>query len=190
MKFSYFEIWELLKAWIAVALVFGIATVGFKFSLLAVLPFMFATAGIGFLFHELSHKFVAQHYGCRAEFRANNSALLVSLVLSLAGFVLLAPGGVLIYGANRKQHGRIALAGPLMNIILALIFYAALLFPLNNILLLTANYGFMINSLLALFNMIPFPPFDGNAVFKWNKPVFFTAIIASGILMYLSWVAV
>ncbi len=186
MKFSNFEIKEIVKAWLAVSLVFGIATVGLNYKLLVALPLMFVTAGIGFLLHELAHKYVAQKYHCWAEFRANNSALVIGVLLSFTGLILLAPGGVYIHGATRQQHGKIALAGPAMNIILAAIFLGLSFIPLHALLTSLVDYGFRINALLGIFNMMPFPPFDGHTVWNWNKTAYLISAVIAGSLMAFS----
>jgi len=182
MKFSRYEIKEIVKAWIAVSIVFAIALVGLSGNLIIAIPIALITGGIAFLFHELAHKYVAQNYRCWAEFRANDSALVMGLLLSLAGVIILAPGGVYIHGASKNQHGKIALAGPMMNVVLALIFHWM---ASANILTVITQYGFKINAYLAVFNMIPFGPFDGHSVWQWNKLAYFTGIAAAGALFLL-----
>ena len=83
------------------------------------------TAGIGFLLHELAHKFVAQYYGCEAEFRSMDQMLYFAVGLSLfVGILFAAPGAVMIAGGvTRKENGIISVAGPLTNYVLAGIFY-------------------------------------------------------------------
>jgi len=102
IKFSREEIRDLVKAWIAISISFGVVlggreliSVGFLFNfILAAI-----TVGVGFLLHELAHKVMAQKYGCWAEFRAWNPMLIFMLVLSfLFGFVFAAPGAVFIMG--------------------------------------------------------------------------------------------
>lgn len=183
MKFSSIEIKEIAKAWLAVSLIFGIAFVGLSPSLFIAIPIALVTAGIGFLLHEMAHKYVAQKYNCWAEFRANNSALLLGILISFTGFVLVAPGGVYIHGATAKQHGRIAFAGPMTNVLLAIIFYLLAGIMTAPLIAEVMKYGFRINALLGVFNMIPFPPFDGYSVWRWNKAAYFSGIIAAGILL-------
>jgi len=183
MQFSTPEIKELLKAWIAVSFIFALAYSGFNANLPFALVLSFVTAGIAFVLHELAHKYIAQYYSCYAEFRANDQALIIGLVLSIFGFVLAAPGAVCVRGASKEQHGRIALAGPLANIILALISSALLS---NGIAPTISMYAFKINALLAVFNLLPLPAFDGRAVFDWNKTVSISMIIAGVGLFYVS----
>jgi Zn-dependent protease len=132
------------------------------------------------------HKFVAQKYLLWAEFRASYKMLWLALLFSFFGFIIAAPGAVLIRGnLNREKNGKISLAGPMTNIVLAFLFLILLL-SINSggILNLFFSYGLIINSLLALFNLIPFPPFDGYKVYIWNKAVYFTAsIIALGLFL-------
>lgn len=186
MKFSSFEIKEIIKAWIGVSLVFAIAMTGLKGTLIVAIPIALVTGGIGFLLHEMGHKYVAQRYKCWAEFRANNGALLIGLILSLFGVILLAPGGVYISGANKNQHGKIALAGPLVNVVLALLFFGMTRIVAAPLLGAVAQYGFQINAFLGLFNLIPVYPFDGRAVFLWNKAAYLLTAAAAGILTFFS----
>ncbi|PIN75014.1 hypothetical protein COV18_04615 [Candidatus Woesearchaeota archaeon CG10_big_fil_rev_8_21_14_0_10_37_12] len=178
MKFSKLEIRDIVKAWFTVSLMFAIALTGLKQELLVALLFALVTAGIGFVLHELAHKFVAQKYKCQAEFRANNRMLLVGLIISFTGFILAAPGGVFVQGANKSQHGKIAFAGPLMNILLAILFLV-LTKTTTGLLANVMLYGWLINSWLAAFNLIPVIPFDGRAVWLWNKIVYVIAVIVS-----------
>jgi len=78
MKFSPIEQQDLVKAWFVIALAFAIVLngglgFGSEFFILIVLSAI--TVGLGFLLHELAHKYVAQKYGCWAEFRAFNGML-------------------------------------------------------------------------------------------------------------------
>src|SRR3989344_2709086 len=121
------ELKDISKAWIAISIAFAIVLNGSIFSSDFYTKFVVAslTVGIGFLFHELGHKIVAQKYGCFAEFRSFDNMLLSLIFLQLP-----------------KLFKDIA------------------------------YYGFLINSWLALFNMIPFWLFDGYKILKWNKMVY------------------
>ena len=183
--FSRIEIGDLLKAWIALSIAFGILLWGLSSFEAFATTFVLAalTAGIGFLFHELAHKITAQHYGCLAEFRAFNPMLILAVLMSFFGFVFAAPGAVIIRGViNREQNGKISLAGPLTNTVLALIFL--IIFQATSFSI--AQIGFTINAYLAVFNMLPFGFFDGAKVFRWNKTVFGVAIGIPIALMILN----
>ena len=48
------------------------------------------TAGLGFLLHEMGHKIAAQHYGCEAEFRSDDSMLYLAVGMAFViGFQIL-----------------------------------------------------------------------------------------------------
>src|SRR5512145_180079 len=135
---------DLFVAWLAISLSFAIikiapygilGPVGPVNPVSALIFFAIAlfTVGIGFILHEMAHKFAAIRYGFWAEFRKDNSMLLVAVALaSLVGFVFAAPGATVIYsndgrGLSREQNGRISAAGPVVNLLLCIPF-AALLF--------------------------------------------------------------
>lgn len=197
MRFSRIEIQELVKAWFFISLAFMVLfSNGYRiFSLNSsyiILTFIISafTVGLAFLLHELAHKAVAQNYGFEAEFRAFHSMLWLALLFSFFGFIIAAPGAVMIkaFRISREKNGKIALAGPLVNIILAIIFLL-LLFLLTGfelgVLKKLFLFGFTINSLLALFNLIPFPPFDGSKVFIWNKVVWIILTVFA-LILYIS----
>jgi Zn-dependent protease len=151
---------HLLKAWIAVSIAFGIAMsprLALTANLLVSIALSGVTIGVAFLLHELAHKYIAVKYRCHAEFRANNNMLFLMLFMSFFGFIFAAPGGVQISGhISRKQYGHISLAGPVTNIILAVLVLPLLLFNPAGVLGMILRYAFFINAWLALFNMIPF----------------------------------
>lgn len=139
----------------------------------------FFTVGLGFLLHELGHKFVAQRYGFISEFRADFSMLFIMFGIALfSPFIILAPGAVMILGRPTiKQNGIISVAGPIVNLILALIFIiVSLIFQPTGILLLITNLGIWVNAFLGIFNMLPFWILDGKKVLAWNKAVYFTVL--------------
>lgn len=169
---SEIELKDLVKAWIAISVAFAILLSGSIFSSDFYAKFVIAslTVGTGFLLHELGHKVVAQRYKCFAEFRSFDMMLVLAIAMSFFGFILAAPGAVMISGkVNKSKNGVISAAGPIVNLILAAIFMALIFFPLPKLFKDVSYYGFIINSWLALFNMLPFWLFDGFKVLKWNK---------------------
>lgn len=186
MKFSNFEIKELQKSWLALTVAFTILI-----SRGSTLPFWLAfimsgfTVGLGFIIHELSHKYAAQKLQCWAEFRANNQMLLLAIIFSFFGFIFAAPGAVMIQGhINKHKNGIISTAGPLSNFIVAGIFLALAFIPIPYLSIISA-YGFMINSWLGLFNLIPILNFDGSKILAWNKIVYASMVIAGIALLMI-----
>lgn len=183
MRFSKPELLDLLKAWILVAAVFSLATRGTSFDGFWILFVeSLGVVGIAFILHELAHKFTAQRYGLQAEFRSFDGMAVFSLILSFFGVIFLAPGAVMIRGGDRIRMGRIAAAGPIVNIVLAVLFLGAFfIYPLS-----LFQFAFFINSFLALFNMLPFFVLDGRKVLSWNRGVFGVLIGILGLLVVLS----
>ncbi|HNS83194.1 MAG TPA: peptidase M50, partial [Methanolinea sp.] len=151
--------------------------------------------GIGFILHEMAHKFTAMKYGFWAEFRKDNLMLLVAVAMAaLVGVVFAAPGATVIYGTyiSREQNGKISAAGPAVNILLcipfALILFVSGMFPVSflsrDLLALVGMVGLQVNAMIAAFNMLPVSVLDGKKVLAWNPAVFAVLIIAAfGILI-------
>jgi len=74
------------------------------------------------------------------------------------------------YNLSDQRYGeaKVAAAGPIMNLIIAFVFGTLIRFSealaLNDAFIGIAVYVVFINILLALFNMIPFPPLDGSKI--------------------------
>ncbi|MCG1002799.1 MULTISPECIES: Zn-dependent protease [Halobacterium] len=184
MNFSNRELRDLLVAWLALGLAFSLLSVRVSVTtigdVLASAPFLeefalsLATVGVAFLLHELAHKVVAVRFGQHAEFRADFGMLALAVAGGLAGFLFAAPGAVHHRGRiTPREHGLIALAGPLTNVALAVV-------SLGLLLTVAPDAGWRalyINVLLSGFNMIPFGPLDGATVLQWSKPVYAVAAV-------------
>ncbi len=184
---------ELGKAWIMLSFAFAVVMVGgwkgISMNLSFAQSFLVSalTVGAGFILHEMSHKIVAQHYGCSAEFKAFDNMLAFAVLLALFfAAILAAPGAVFIRGpVGVKRNGAISAAGILANITLAFLFLILLyLFPLG-ILGMIGSFGVMINAWLALFNLIPIWNFDGKKVLAWDKKIYALLVISGAGLLIL-----
>jgi Zn-dependent protease len=202
---------DLFLAWMAISLSFAIikiAPYGILGSFPKVTPVQgliffgiaLITVGIGFILHEMAHKFAAIHYGYWAEFRKDDVMLLIAVVMAaLVGFVFAAPGATVIYpgahdsrGISRKENGIISAAGPAVNLLLCIPFAA--LFVLagglsstgtGNLLLAAVGLaGIQINAMIATFNLLPISILDGNKVMAWSFPVFILLIGASVAILF------
>ena len=143
-----------------------------------------------FLLHEIAHKVVARQYGCWAEFRADPAGLRFGILLAaILGIVFMAPGAVMVAGnTTRTQFGRIALAGPVTNIVLWSLGYLALYLigghvGLFDTVIETWMWG---NAILAAFNMLPFGPLDGRKIKTWSEPIYYTWLSIAVGVVYLT----
>ncbi len=148
---------------------------------ISLIPVTLIAVGLGFVFHELAHKFVAIRYGFYAEYKLWVEGLILAIITATFGFVFAAPGAVYIHGEyiSREENGKISIAGPLTNIALAIIFFILIQFlSFSPILSLICGLGFTINSFLAFFNLLPVFMLDGAKVIKWNPVIW---VITTGI---------
>ncbi|MDD1709376.1 MAG: peptidase M50 [Methanoregulaceae archaeon] len=207
-RISRRERYDLIIAWFAISIAFSLAFTGgvgvwmgnpiqetTLGNYLIFLVLSMVTVGIGFVLHELAHKFTAMHFGYWAEFRKDNIMLLVAVVLAaLIGLVFAAPGATMIYGSGvtREQNGKISAAGPVTNLVLCLPFAvllitSAILDPadsLGGFPITLGMVGLQVNAMIAAFNMLPVSVLDGKKVLAWNPAIFAILIIAAfGILI-------
>lgn len=125
-------------------------------------------AAPGIILHEMAHKFVAMSFGLGAFFQASYTGLLLGVLLKLfgSGFVILAPGYVVISGAGFLQSIITAAAGPLINLMLWTSAFLFLRYKKN----ITRKESIFwtltehINKWLFIFNILPIPPLDGYKV--------------------------
>jgi len=195
-KFSRLEIRHLTISIIVLTIVFSLLITrnnllyglmyGFNINILPIgLGIAFLGVLTAFFFHEIAHKLMAQKYGLWAEYRMFPQGLRLALLLGiLSPFVFAAPGAVMFMGGSRVyETGKIAMAGPLANIIIA-----AIALPLYITFFETTIgqlFGFicLINALLATFNLLPFGPLDGTKIIKWNATIWVVLLIVSIVLL-------
>ncbi len=188
-RFSGIEIKELIIAALAITLIF-VWPLRPALDWLILFGYYFVFVGSGFVLHEVAHKLMAQSLGAWSEFRMWSQGLLFALFMRLIGGpVFIAPGATLWAKrlATREDHGRVALAGPVANILIALVFLAlSFLSPVMAI-------GAYVNLQLAFFNLLPFGPLDGADIFRWKWQVW-AALLAMVIALqqavrYIAFVA-
>ncbi|MFB6234790.1 MAG: metalloprotease [Halopenitus sp.] len=191
LQFSDRELQDLAISWLALGVAFAIFFAGGAGAVqqllsatgVVLLLVSLLTAGVGFLLHEVAHKVVAVRFGQIAEFRADHSMLFLAIMSALLGFIFAAPGAVHHRGrVTEREHGLIALAGPVTNVALGLVF-APIFFvgsvASSDLLLLIGARGIAVNLFLAAFNMIPYGALDGKTIVGWSKPVWALTFVVS-----------
>lgn len=196
-KFTTSEIRDLIIAFVVISLSFAIVNGGRDPSaVLTILPIVMVGVGAGFILHELGHKFVSMKYGYWAEFKLWPQGLIFALISSFLGFVFAAPGAVYTYAnyMTDEINGKISIAGPIVNIVLALIFLAIciVIYPsaftseTSILIFVICSVGYSINSFLAAFNLIPIGNLDGSKVLTWNAGIWVATIAVAGIMTLMS----
>lgn len=134
------------------------------------------------ILHEISHAWAANWLGDDTAQRQRRLSLnplrhvdmfgtviLPLLLYFSAGFVFGYAKPVPINPHNfrnfKRDSGLTAMAGPLANILIAVIFAFVYHFTATNLFMAAiSTYVIYLNLLLALFNLIPIPPLDGSKV--------------------------
>ncbi len=124
--------------------------------------------GLGFVVHEMAHKYQAIKLGAVSFFVSWPEYLLLSLFLKIfLGFTIIVPGATVWAKpfATLEEQGLVAAAGPLASIALAAVFLIlAKLWPLF-------AEGAVINAYIALFNLLPIYPLDGAKIMRWDRKI-------------------
>ena len=145
---------------------------------------------MSFFIHEMAHKITAQTRGLWSEFRLTPWGSVMTLIFAFLPIKFISPGAVMIAGtAERKEIGKISIAGPITNIVLSTLFLGTAFAsgPLSPIFL----FGGFFNAYIAAFNLIPFGILDGHKIFNWSKIIWglafatSSALTAIGYIMYL-----
>lgn len=184
------EVTDLLISWITLSAAFAFVFADGGFNLVGfadALAIAAVAVGTGFLLHELAHKYVAIHFGAKAEYRAWNVGLLVAIVVAFFfRFIFAAPGAVYIFGKNvtLRENGLISLAGPLMNIVIGIIGLMIVAAYNGTNIAHVAGIVASINLYLAMFNLLPIFVLDGAKVFAWNKLVWALLFIPLFLILF------
>ena len=162
-------------------------------------PIVAASVSLAFLPHELMHRYIARKMGCFSRFVLDPFGLMLTLATAIPfiPFKIIIPGYVLISShyydpiTRKRIEGVSAIAGPLTNLVIALIGIVLL----NTVALLRTNqylnifllYLIIVNAWIAFFNLLPVPPLDGSKIISW-KPINWALLFTlSIILLFLYW---
>jgi hypothetical protein len=153
---------------------------------------------LAFLVHEVAHRSVSTWLGYRSQYKAWITGLVIGLVIAFVSngsLLFLAPGILVIthleihrlgkgyYALSHKHLGWIAMSGPIANMLFAVILktlYSTLGIPI-------LQKAMLINIWIALYDMLPIPPYNGSRTFFGSRYVYvfvLGAMIGCAALLY------
>jgi Zn-dependent protease len=192
LKFSS-ELQQLLIAWLVLSFCFSVRALFTPENFPTYFIISLITLGLGFIGHELTHRFVARNFGCWAEFRLWPLGLVMALAFALlsgGSIIFAAPGAVYIvprqhgvgYGIGKRENGIISISGPLANITVGIFFF--MFKDIGGLLGSIGSIGFAVNFWLAAFNLIPFGMMDGRKVFAWSPIIWALVAIPTWLAIF------
>ncbi len=187
LRFTSREVRDIIISMVIITFLFAYIFSGRSIPSISLLFVTFIAVGLGFVLHELAHKFVAMRYGFWAEYRLWVQGLIFAVITAALGFLFVAPGAVYIHGEyiSREQNGKISMSGPATNLILAGIFFLLLYyFPSEPLITLIGGLGFYVNSFLAMINLIPISMLDGAKIIRWNPFVWIIMAGITGVMVF------
>ncbi len=184
------ESFDLLIAFALITFVFAFQPLLTGTQSIAYIIMLTVVIGPAFILHELGHKYSAIKYGKYARFTLIKNMVGLTVLVGILGIGIAGPGATMIVGrTNKKESGIFASAGPLVNLVIALISFLLIIITPNAFISLfnqsihsVLTYAVIINSFLALFNLIPFSLLDGKKIIAWNPLAWILLVIANGLL--------
>lgn len=159
---------------------------GFLAYPLQMIPYVAITLALAFTFHEFAHAYVAYKFG---DHTAKNQGRLTlnplkhldpigTLLIFIAGFGWARPVPVnrFFFKKPRLAGILVSVAGPLSNLILTIIGFIVLYGLTRFGVSVSGNlYNFLeifisLNTVLFIFNLLPFPPLDGYRIVEDLAP--------------------
>ncbi len=154
---------------------------------IAITVFAFIVLLFSAVLHEIAHGYEAERLGDDTARRAGRLTLNPLVHLDFFTSILMpilllwATNGAFFFAAAkpvpynpmnlknpRSGSAKIALAGPLTNFLLALVFSIAIriiiFFPVSGTLIMFLSIIVYVNIILGIFNLVPVPPLDGSRV--------------------------
>jgi Zn-dependent protease len=102
--------------------------------------------------------------------------------LPIMPFKFIAPGAVMVGLSDKNKFGRVALVGPLTNLVMGFLFLiSTYIYPYHSYLYAGASF----NAWIALFNLLPFGVLDGEKIFNWNK-IAWGLTMASTMILFIA----
>ena len=143
-------------------------------------------AGLAVILHDLVHRYMAWRHNVVTEYKFWFLGTGIMFLTALAfGVVYSSPSRLAINDTKdltAKQQAVIYGAGPLMSVIVFIVFLAVI--PFGGYAATVGTLGASMNLLTATYSLMPFEPMDGKKVYKWNKLVWAVSFVSLMVLYF------
>ncbi len=189
---------ETKEAWHLTAAILGISTVLWIQPLirgapLALFLLLFAVTAVSILCHELSQKLVCRKLGLKATFKAWGSGILLNLLFGIVGGFFPAFGSTYIRQIDwhykpKDKTGVMFAGGPLVSLVFAFVFWSLSAIVSDELLILSARTGYILNLMMTAFNLLPVQAaggfvWDGKKILNWNRNAWLLLCVATAALI-------
>jgi len=139
-----------------------------------------AVGAVSVVLHDFAHRYFATKHGCDADIRFWGLGTVIMFATAwLFGNAFAQSYRNLVNregGADDAREMAIEMAaGPVVSIILMLIFLAMVQF--GGLWAVAGGIGFVINLITAVYSLMPISTMDGVAIWRWNRTLYLALLI-------------
>jgi hypothetical protein len=180
-----YEILDFIIGLAIIALAWAIPSILFSQFQWIFTPFLMLIVMLSYVLFILPQKLIARRFGCKSRYVLSKIGMLLTVITAISPLRFLSPGMLIVPEINflsKKQQGIISFIGPLINLILGLVYLSlGAYFRVTAILdisKLMLNGSFFISQ-ISFLGLLPLGLSRGRKIYSWNKIIYFSMLIVA-----------